>query len=119
MKTRLLIAIALTLAATHLARAFCGFYVAKADAKLFNKSSQVVLVRDEDKTVLTMASDYDGKVKDFAMVVPVPTAITKEQIHIGDMKVVDHLDGYTVPRLVEYFDEDPCDRRKYEEEEKR
>ena len=26
-------------------RAFCGFYVAKADAKLFNKASQVVLVR--------------------------------------------------------------------------
>ncbi len=26
--------------------------------KLFNKASQVVLVRDEDKTVLTMASDY-------------------------------------------------------------
>ena len=25
---------------------FCGFYVAKADTKLFNKASQVVLVRD-------------------------------------------------------------------------
>ncbi len=29
-------------------RAFCGFYVAKADAKLFNRASQVVLVRHED-----------------------------------------------------------------------
>ena len=26
--------------------AFCGFYVARADAKLFNRASQVVLVRD-------------------------------------------------------------------------
>ena len=25
---------------------FCGFYVSKADTKLFNKASQVVLVRD-------------------------------------------------------------------------
>jgi hypothetical protein len=90
------------------AKAFCGFYVAKADAKLFNKASQVIIVHDEDKTVLTMANDFEGKVKDFAMVIPVPTEITREQIHIGDMKVVDHVDAYTVPRLVEYFDPDPC-----------
>src|ERR1041385_3821239 len=90
------------------AKAFCGFFVAKADAKLFNKSSQVVIVRDEDKTVLTMANDYEGKVKDFAMVVPVPTAITREQIHIGDMALVDHIDAYTAPRLAEYNDPDPC-----------
>ena len=34
---------------------FCGFYVAKADTQLFNKASQVALVRHADKTVLTMA----------------------------------------------------------------
>jgi len=32
------------------ARAFCGFYVAKGDAKIFNRASQVVLVRDADRT---------------------------------------------------------------------
>src|SRR5688572_6018516 len=96
------------------ADAFCGFYVAKADAKLFNKASQVVLVRDENKTVLTMANDYEGKVKDFAVVVPVPTPITRQQIHIGDMKVIEHLDAYTSLRLVEYHDEDPCNPMRYE-----
>jgi hypothetical protein len=35
--------------------AFCGFYVAKADSKLFNKSSKVVLVRDGNTTTMTMA----------------------------------------------------------------
>ena len=39
---------------------FCGFYVAKADTKLFNKASQVVLVRDGDRTVMTMANDFKG-----------------------------------------------------------
>lgn len=39
---------------------FCGFYVARADTKLFNKASQVVLVRDGDRTVLTMANDFEG-----------------------------------------------------------
>src|SRR5262245_37738312 len=97
-----------SLAAAGQAMAFCGFYVARADTKLFNKASQVVLARDGDKTVITMASDFKGDPKEFAMVVPVPTSITREQIHITEQKLVDHLDGFTAPRLVEYFDMDPC-----------
>src|SRR6266849_4661975 len=92
----------------QLAPAFCGFYVAKADTKLYNKASQVVLVRHEDKTVLTMANDYEGDPKEFAIVIPVPTFLEREQIHIGDKALLDHLDAYSAPRLVEYFDPDPC-----------
>ena len=90
------------------AEAFCGFYVAKADGKLFNKASHVVLVRDGDRTVITMSNDFRGDPKEFAMVIPVPTAIQREQIHVGDRAVLDHLDAFTAPRLVEYFDPDPC-----------
>jgi hypothetical protein len=104
-----LVAILLSLSLdSGLAHSFCGFYVAKADTKLFNKASQVVIVRDGDKTVLTMASDFKGEPKEFAVVIPVPTFIQKDQIHIGDKKILDHLDAYTSPRLVEYFDENPC-----------
>ena len=87
---------------------FCGFYVAKADTRLFNRASQVVLVRDGDRTVLTMASDYQGSLTEFAMVVPVPTFLRREQIHVGERALVDHLDAFSAPRLVEYFDQDPC-----------
>src|SRR3989442_2968257 len=96
------------LAPTQLVHAFCGFYVAKADTKLFNKASQVVLVRNGDKPVLTMANDYEGDPKEFAIVIPVPTFLEKEQIHIGEKALLDHLDAYSAPRLVEYFDPDPC-----------
>jgi hypothetical protein len=89
-------------------RAFCGFYVCKADTKLFNRASQVVLVRDHDRTVLTMANDFSGDPTEFAIVIPVPTRIERDQIHVGDKKLVDHLDAYSAPRLVEYFDENPC-----------
>jgi Na+-translocating ferredoxin:NAD+ oxidoreductase RnfD subunit len=92
------------------ARAFCGFYVGKADSQLFNDASQVVLVRDGDRTVLTMSNDYQGPMSEFALVVPVPTVLQKEQIHIGDRKLLEHLDAYSAPRLVEYFDSDPCRR---------
>ncbi len=98
----------LTLPAAEPAAAFCGFYVAKADAKLFNKSSKVVLTRDGQTTAITMASDYEGSPKEFAVVIPVPTFIARKQIGVVDMKTVDHLDAYTAPRLVEYHDEDPC-----------
>src|SRR5499427_4978199 len=90
--------------------AFCGFYVGKADTKLFNRASQVVLVRDGDRTVMTMASDFKGDRKEFAIVIPVPTFLKQEQIHVGDKALVDHVDAYSAPRLVEYFDANPCVR---------
>jgi hypothetical protein len=91
------------------ASAFCGFYVAQADAKLFNKSSKVVLTRDGQQTAITMASDYEGEPSEFALVVPVPSFVKKDQISVVDTKTIDHLDAYTAPRLVEYFDPDPCE----------
>jgi hypothetical protein len=94
--------------ATGPANAFCGFYVAQADSKLFNKSSKVILARDGDQTAITMASDFEGDVKQFAVVVPVPTFIERKQIGVVDPKTIDHLDHYTAPRLVEYHDADPC-----------
>lgn len=97
------------------AHAFCGFYVAKADTSLFNKASKVVLARDGDRTVITMVNDFQGDVSEFAMVVPVPTFLERGQIHVGDLAAVEHLDAYTSPRLVEYFDGDPCavERRRW------
>ena len=95
------------------AASFCGFYVARGDAKIFNRASKVVLVRDEDRTVLTMANDFKGDPKEFAVVVPVPTVLQKGQIHVGDRAPIDHLDAYTAPRLVEYFDPDPCQEIAY------
>src|SRR5262252_5953310 len=92
---------------------FCGFYVAKADTKLFNKASQVVLVRDGDRTVMTMANDFEGDPKEFAVVIPVPTFLTRGQIHVGEKALIDHLDAYSAPRLVEYFDQNPCERFAY------
>jgi hypothetical protein len=90
------------------AEAFCGFYVSKADSKLFNRASQVVLARHGNQTALTMANDYQGDPKEFAVVIPVPTFLEREQIQTVDKAIIDHLDAYTAPRLVEYYDEDPC-----------
>ncbi|HBE18773.1 MAG TPA: DUF2330 domain-containing protein [Cyanobacteria bacterium UBA11149] len=89
--------------------AFCGFYVAKADTKLYNQASQVIIARNGDRNILTMANDYQGDVKDFALVVPVPVVLEKEQVNVGDSKIIERLDGFSAPRLVEYFDRNPCE----------
>jgi hypothetical protein len=90
------------------ALAFCGFYVAKADSKLYNQASQVAIARSGERTVLTMANDYQGAVKDFAMVVPVPVVLKKDQIKVAEPKIMERLDAFSAPRLVEYFDSNPC-----------
>ncbi len=97
------------------AQAFCGFYVSKADADLFNESSKVILAREDNKTIMTMANDFKGDVNEFALVVPVPTVMEEGQIQVGDNAIIDRIDAYSAPRLVEYFDSDPCMRYEYRE----
>lgn len=103
------IAILITFSIAKPALAFCGFYVAKADTNLYNQASQVVIARNGRRSVLTMANDYQGEVKDFALVVPVPVVLKKEQVHVGDRRIIERLDAFSAPRLVEYFDANPCD----------
>ncbi|ANM31455.1 hypothetical protein ABI59_20585 [Acidobacteria bacterium Mor1] len=114
MKRQILLAVTtlcVALIAAPPVAAFCGFYVAKADTRLFNEASQVAIARHDGKTVLTMANDYRGELEEFAIVIPVPTLLEREQINVADKRLLDHLDAYSSPRLVEYYDENPCRRR--------
>ncbi|MCG6874656.1 MAG: DUF2330 domain-containing protein [Betaproteobacteria bacterium] len=104
---RILAAAAFTLSAPG-AHAFCGFYVGKADANLFNDASQVVMVRDGDRTTITMRNQYEGDLKEFAMVVPVPEVLAEESIKVVDDVLFQRIDAYSAPRLAEYYDANPC-----------
>ncbi len=95
---------------------FCGFYVSKADGTLKNKTSQVILVRDGNRSVITMYNDFKGDTKDFAMVVPVPVVLRKDEIKVVDQAIFQKLNDYSAPRLVEYWDENPCNRYNEREE---
>ncbi len=93
------------LASTH---AFCGFYVSDANQSLVNKATRVAMMRDGTRTVLSMSNDYDGPAQDFAMVVPVPVVLQRENVHTLPQEVFTHLESLTAPRLVEYWEQDPC-----------
>ena len=90
------------------AYSFCGFYAGKADATLLNAASQVVLVRDGNRTVLSMLNNYRGTLSEFALIVPTPVVLQRGQVRVAERGVFEHLDAYSSPRLVEYNDVDPC-----------
>src|SRR5579871_17637 len=105
MKTLLTIAI---LALSGSASAFCGFFVSGADTNLYNNASQVVLMRKDNRTVMTMSNNYKGPTENFAMVVPVPVVLHKEDVKTLPSDVFQHIDQLSAPRLVEYWEQDPC-----------
>ena len=107
----LTLALAALAAAAGSAQAFCGFYVGKADASLFNDASKVVMVRDGDRTTINMLNDYQGDLKEFAMVAPVPVVLRKEDVKTPHRALFERIDAYSAPRLAEYFDPDPCAAR--------
>jgi hypothetical protein len=90
------------------ARALCGFYAGSSGTPLLSSASKVVLAHHDGRTVLTMVSNYQGALEEFALVVPVPEVLEPGQIHIAEHALVDHLDAYTAPRLVERSDRNPC-----------
>ncbi len=90
------------------AHAFCGFYVSGSGAKLSNDATQVVLMREGTRTVLSMQNDYQGPLEDFAMVVPVPVVLKESEVKTLPRTVFSNTDSLGSPRLVEYWEEDPC-----------
>jgi hypothetical protein len=100
-----LLSIGLCLAIAQPATAFCGFFVARSEAKLDNSASRVVIVREGNKSIFTMANNFQGDVKDFARIVPIPVIPKREQVRIGDNQVIDQIDAFTAPRLALYVDD--------------
>ena len=88
--------------------AFCGFYVGGAKAEMYNNATEVVLMRHGTTTVLSMQNNYQGPPEGFALVVPVPTVIKPDQVKTLPRDIFDKIDTLGAPRLVEYWEQDPC-----------
>jgi hypothetical protein len=96
------------------AHAFCGFYVAGNDAPMFNDATQVVLMRKGTRTVLAMQNNYKGPLQDFAMVIPVPVVLHEGDVKTLPKSVFEDVERMSAPRLVEYWEQDPCERQREE-----
>jgi MYXO-CTERM domain-containing protein len=103
-------ALASALLAPGAAHAFCGFYINGAGGEMFNNATQVVLMRSGTRTVLAMQNNYQGPPSDFAMVVPVPVVLKETDVKTLARDVFAKVDTMGAPRLVEYWEQDPCRR---------
>ncbi len=90
------------------ASAFCGFYVGGTEGSLYNDATMVVMMRHGTRTVLSMQNSYQGPPERFAMVVPVPVVLQQDNVRTLDRAVFDRVDQLAAPRLVEYWEQDPC-----------
>ncbi|NES92654.1 MULTISPECIES: DUF2330 domain-containing protein [Okeania] len=100
-------------------RSFCGFFVAKVDAEMFNNRSQVAIAHQDNQTTYSLAFDYKGEPEEFALILPVPVVLKKQDVKVISPKLFQRLDDFTAPRLVEYhsykgYDEDGAYRGRYE-----
>ncbi len=97
----------LVLLASAPAHAFCGAYASSAGTDIYNSVSEVAVVRQHNRTTLTVANDVDGAAgANFAMLIPVPVVLGEDDVHVLDPADFDVLDQYTRPRLVEYTCDD-------------
>jgi MYXO-CTERM domain-containing protein len=108
MRTPLVLVCLGVLAMPSVADAFCGFYVAGSNEQLLNDATQVVLMRKGTRTVLSMQNNYKGPPDAFAMVVPVPVVLREPDVKTLTKDVFAHVEMMGAPRLVEYWEQDPC-----------
>src|SRR3954469_14344754 len=116
MRAASLVTLALALAVPRAADAFCGFYVAGGDQKLFNDATQVVLMRSGTRTVLSMQNNYKGPPEAFALVIPVPVVLHERDVKTLPKEIFAHVEQMGAPRLVEYWEQDPCGVRDLKDE---
>jgi MYXO-CTERM domain-containing protein len=121
MKRLGMIAVATAIAATAptAAHAFCGFYIDTNGSEMANNATQVVLMRQGTRTVLSMQNNYQGPPKDFAMVIPVPVVLKDTDVKTLPKDVFKKVDQMGSPRLVEYWEQDPCRVDIYEDDDMR
>ncbi len=108
MKTAWFAVVVALLCAPTVADAFCGFYVSGSDQKLAADATQVVLMRKGTRTVLSMQNNYKGPADAFAMVIPVPVILKETDVKTLPKEVFANIERMGAPRLVEYWEQDPC-----------
>jgi hypothetical protein len=108
MRRAVIAAAAVLVGAPSSASAFCGFYVAGSDQQLVADATQVVLMRKGTRTVLSMQNNYKGPPEAFAVVIPVPVVLKEKDVKVLPGQVFANVERMGAPRLVEYWEQDPC-----------
>jgi MYXO-CTERM domain-containing protein len=102
-------AVALSAVSSSTVWAMPGFYAGKGSTTPKAESTQVVVMKKGDATVVSVMPDYKGQLQPFAFVMPVPSDVTVEQVKSMRRDFVDRVDQLSAPRFHEFWEMDPCD----------
>jgi MYXO-CTERM domain-containing protein len=97
------------------ASAFPGFF-AYQGKKPVNRSTHVVLMKKDATTVVSVMPDYEGDLKPFAVVLPVPDDVKAQTVRTLRRDFVDRVDQLSAPRFHEFWEMEPCEEGKPEQE---
>jgi hypothetical protein len=86
--------------------AFGGAYVGGEGVTATNQFGHVVITRLGTTSVVTVAPDVSVDAAEFGLVLPVPSAITAEDVTTVDPNRLIALDEYSAPKLLAYTCED-------------
>jgi len=90
------------------AEAFPGLYFASSNARVTNNATQIVVMREKTRTVMSIQPDYQGPVENFVLLLPVPASFTAKDVKTMSRTMFERIELYGAPRLVEYWEVDPC-----------
>ncbi|MBM4363365.1 MAG: DUF2330 domain-containing protein, partial [Deltaproteobacteria bacterium] len=97
------------------APAMPGFFAYQGE-KPVNRQTHVVLLKKGEATAVTVMADYEGDLRPFALVLPVPGDVKAADVRTLKRDFVDRVDSLGAPRFHEFWEMDPCDGDKREQE---
>jgi len=103
-----LLAFALFVAWSPVARAFVGVFVGRGDSVLESPATTVVLMRASDHVVVSVRPEYQGPAEDFALVLPVPASVDGDGVRALRPDAFERIELLAAPRLVDLRERDPC-----------
>jgi hypothetical protein len=106
--TGLVALLIICISSSNSAYAVSAFFLSDISKKLTYENSVMVVSRDENRTVITLAPHYKYDGQALGILIPVPNLVSKTQIRFGSAELVEKIVDYTAPRIVPYQELDLC-----------
>ncbi|MCY1058870.1 DUF2330 domain-containing protein [Nannocystis sp. SCPEA4] len=87
---------------------FDGLFVGRDGRTTTSRTSSVVLMRERTRTVMTVQGTYEGPREDFALVMPVPASVRREDVRVLPREVMATVASVSAPQMLEFWEQDPC-----------
>lgn len=79
-------------------------------------STAITLMQKDGTSVFSVLPDYEGPLRPFAVIIPVPKDVTEDRVITLKREYGDRVAHVSAPKYAEFWEMDPCDEEKLEQE---